>query len=117
MPKQKQLFYEQHHRIDLQSSQVNDKGEFQILAITAGDGNGWRFSADALKQSLPLWDNAQTFVDHHWFGHSVHDLAGVCFSPEWDDSAQGIKLHLKPVGPAAPVLQEVGRHALSGTRG
>ncbi|MDO9546629.1 MAG: hypothetical protein Q7J07_07765 [Pelolinea sp.] len=113
MPKQKELFYEQQHRIDLQSSQVNDKGEFEILAITAGDGNGWEFSADILKQSLSLWDNAQTFVDHHWFGHSVHDLAGVCFDPEWDETAQGIKLTLRPVGPAAPILSEIGRQMLA----
>ena len=105
--------YEQNHRIDLQSSQVNEKGEFEILAITAGDGNGWQFSADTLKKSIPLWDNAQTFIDHHWFGHSVHDLAGVCYQPEWDESAQGVKLHLRPVGPASQILQEVGRQMLS----
>ena len=79
---------EQQHRINLEASQVNDQGEFEILAITAGDGefeilaitagdgNGWKFSAETLQKSLPLWDGAQTFIDHHWFGHSVHDLAG-----------------------------------------
>jgi hypothetical protein len=113
MPKQKEFFYEQTHRLDLQSSEVNEKGEFEILAITAGDGNGWKFSADMLKKSLAIWDGAQTFVDHHWFGHSVHDLAGVCFDPQWDESAQGVKLHLRPVGPAAPVLQEVGKQMLA----
>ena len=112
MPKQKEIFYEQHHRIDLQSSDVNSKGEFEILAITAGNGNGWEFPAAALKASLPLWENAQTFVDHRWFGHSVHDLGGVCYKPEWDQSTKGIKLNLKPVGPAAPVLQEIGRQML-----
>ena len=112
MPKQKEIFYEQHHRIDLQSSQVNENGEFEILAITAGDGNGWKFSADTLKASLALWDNTQTFVDHHWFGTSIHDLAGVCSQPEWDESAQGIKLNLRPFGPASPVLQDIGRQML-----
>ena len=111
MPK-KTVEYEQQHRIDLQSSQVNDKGEFEILAITAGDGNGWKFSADTLMASVPLWENAQTFIDHHWFGNSVHDLAGVCYQPEWDESTQGIKLNLKPVGPASAVLQEIGRQML-----
>ncbi len=112
MPKEK-LIYEQQHRIDLQSSQVNEKGEFEIIAITAGEGNGWNFSADTLKQSIPLWENAQTFIDHHWFGHSIHDLAGVCYQPEWDESTQGIKLHLRPFGPAKQILQEVGRQMLA----
>jgi hypothetical protein len=112
MPEQ-ELFYEQTHRIDLQSSSVNDKGDFEIIAITAGNGNGWNFSADTLKNSIPLWENAQTFIDHHWFGNSIHDLAGVCYQPEWDESIQGVKLHLRPIGPASPVLQEVGRQMLA----
>lgn len=82
MPKSKELFYEQHHRIELQSSQPKEDGRFDILAITAGDGNGWKFSADTLIKSLPLWENAQTFIDHHWFGNSIHDLAGVCYQPQ-----------------------------------
>lgn len=113
MSKQKEIFYEQHHRIDLQSSDVNSDGEFEILAITAGNGNGWEFPADVLKASLPLWNNAQTFIDHHWFGNSIHDLAGVCHSAQWDEAAQGIKLNLNPVGPASAVLSEIGRQMLA----
>jgi hypothetical protein len=112
MPKEI-IEYEQSHRIELTSSQVDQNGEFEILAITAGDGNGWKFSADTLKQSLGLWDGAQTFIDHHWFGHSVHDLAGVCHAPQWDEAAQGVKLKLRPVGPSAPVLAELGRQMLA----
>lgn len=111
MPDNK-LIYEQKHRIEMHSSQFNQQGEFEILAITAGDGNGWQFSADTLKSSLSLWDNAQTFIDHHWFGHSVHDLAGVCYSPEWDEDTQGIKLHLRPMGPASAILAELGSQIL-----
>ena len=113
MPKPKDIFYEQQHRIDLQASQVNSKGEFEIFAITAGEGNGWTFPAAVLKASLSLWENAQTFVDHRWFGHSIHDLGGVCHSPEWDETSKGIKLNLKPIGPAAPVLQDIGRQMLA----
>ena len=103
----------QQHRITLEASQVNEQGEFEILAITAGDGNGWKFSAETLQKSLPLWDGAQTFIDHHWFGHSVHDLAGVCHSPSWDEQTQGVKLKLKPIGPAASVLAEMGKQILA----
>jgi hypothetical protein len=100
-------------RINLESTSVNDKGEFEILAITAGEGNGWKFTTDALKSSVSLWDGVHTFIDHHWFGSSVHDLAGVCHSPTWDETAQGIKLHLKPFGPAAVVLTEMGKQFLA----
>jgi len=103
----------QQHRINLEAAQVNDQGEFEILAITAGDGNGWKFSADSLQRSIPLWDGIQTFIDHHWFGNSVHDLAGVCHSPAWDEQSQGIKLQLRPIGPAAPVLVEMGKQILT----
>jgi len=112
MPNKKAL-YQQSHRIPLDSSLVNQDGEFEILAITAGDGNGWQFSPDVLKQSLDLWEGAQTFIDHHWYGHSVHDLAGVCHAPTWDAEARGIKLKLRPVGPSAPVLSELGRQMLA----
>ena len=100
-------------RINLKSTSVNDQGEFEILAITAGEGNGWKFSAAALKDSVSLWDGVHSFIDHHWFGSSVHDLAGVCHSPQWDEQAQGIKLHLKPFGPAAVVLTEMGKQFLA----
>ena len=103
----------QQHRINLEASQVNDQGEFEIIAITAGNGNGWQFSADALQKSVPIWDGVQTFIDHHWFGHSVHDLAGLCHSPSWDEKSQGVKLKLRPVGPAAPVLVEMGKQILA----
>lgn len=102
----------QQHRFNLKSTNVNPKGEFEIIAITAGEGNGWQFSAAALQKSLPLWDGTETFIDHHWFGHSVHDLAGVCHSPRWDEETKGIKLNLKPIGPGAQVLHELGRQIL-----
>jgi len=101
-------------RLDLQEAQVNQEGEFEILAITAGEGNGWQFSAEVLKQSVPLWDGVESFIDHHWFGHSVHDLAGVCHSPAWCEKRQGILLKLRGMGPGAGILREIGRQILAG---
>lgn len=103
---------DQKYRINLESTRVNEQGEFEILAITAGEGNGWNFPAAALKDSMPLWDGVHTYIDHHWFGQSVHDLAGLCHSPEWDEGAQGVRLRLKPFGPAAPILTEMGKAIL-----
>jgi len=39
-------------------------GKFEVDAITAGEGNGWKFSADCLRESLPLWEGASCFIDH-----------------------------------------------------
>ena len=39
----------------------NGKG-FEVLAITAGQGNGWLFEESALKESLPLWDGVECFI-------------------------------------------------------
>ena len=37
---------------------------FEVTAITAGVGNGWQFSAEALRQSLDLWEGVEVFIDH-----------------------------------------------------
>ncbi len=95
------------------SGAPNPQGEFEILAITAGTGNGWHFSAGALQASLALWDGVQCFVDHAWNGHSVRDLAGVCCSPQWEETSQGVRLTLKPLGPSAELLRELGRQVLA----
>jgi hypothetical protein len=93
---------------------------FIILAITAGEGNGWRFPPEVLHASLTLWDGVECFVDHAGkdnplAGRSVRDLGGVCSSPGWDEIRQGIRLALTPIGPAAEVIRAVGQEMLSRT--
>ena len=90
-------------------------GEFEVLAITTGVGNGWEFGEECLQDSLTLWDGAECFVDHAWYGHSVRDLAGVCQLPEWDSESRGVKVRLRAVGPSAPLLEELGRQMLAET--
>lgn len=48
------------------------------------------YSEEALKESLPLWEGAAAFCDH--FSKSVRNLAGVYFSPWWDE---GVKAKLR----------------------
>src|ERR1700682_6320721 len=76
-------------RVQLQAEGlVNPAGQFEIMAITAGKGNGWTFGADVLRASLALWEHVETFVDHGELtteGHSLRDLGGVAHSPAWDD--------------------------------
>jgi hypothetical protein len=94
---------------------VNPAGEFEIMAITAGQGNGFSFGADVLRASLPLWDHVETFVDHGELtsdGHSLRDLGGVCHSPTWDDFDNGIRLQLKTSGPSGPLVDALGRELL-----
>ena len=54
------------------------------------DGAQVSYTEDALKTSLPLWEGAACFCDH--FNKSVRNIAGVFFSPWYDD---GIKAKLR----------------------
>lgn len=95
------------------SGRLNTHGRFEVLAISAGEGNGWVFSEACLKESLPLWDGLECFVDHEENQRpekrSVRDLAGVFRSPRWDESARGILLELETLGPAGKLVDEIGR--------
>ena len=87
---------EQNERIQLTATPTSS-GNFEILAITAGIGNGWDFPAAVLQQSLSLWDGAECFIDHAQWGHSVRDLAGQLSAAAWDAAAGGIKAQLKVI--------------------
>jgi hypothetical protein len=107
----------EHHRERLTAVDVavggsadsDPAGEFEVLAITAGEGNGWVFSEAVLRESLALWDGAECFVDHAWYSRSVRDLAGQLTAPAWDAERRGVKCRLRPVGPSAGLLVELGR--------
>ena len=88
------------------------KGQFEILAITAGIGNGWTFDEKALTDSIPLWDKVHCYLDHSFSGHSVKDLAGVIHNPQWDSQSQAIRATLTPAGPGADALRKLGEAAI-----
>ena len=98
-------------RLNLQTT-TTPKG-IEVIAITAGIGNGWTFSADVLQASTPLWDKAECYTDHissrngTQAHHSVRDLGGILSDPQWDEASQGIRAILKPAGPAAQVVRDV----------
>ncbi len=92
-------------RFALQSCTA-EKGNISIIAISAGSGNGWEFPADVLRASLPLWEGVECFIDHDWKARSLRDLAGVCFDPRWSDEQAGVQLSLRPLGPAAALLEQ-----------
>ena len=95
------------------SAEVNPAGEFEILAITAGLGNGWDFTPEALRASLALWQGAQCFVDHGLGLRSIRDLAGVLESVVWDERVEGIRGRLAASGPSGSLLEDLGRRYLS----
>ena len=106
------------HRITLQGPTVEPEPTggsnpaFRILAISAGEGNGWNFTSAALQASVPLWQNLECYIDHQPpekpSARSLHDLAGICTTPTWDALREGITLTLRPVGPAADLLTQTG---------
>lgn len=103
------------------SVDVTAAGKFLILAITAGQGNGWNFPAETLKKSLPLWEGVECFVDHTQNpggGHSVRDLGGLCTRPTWNEEARGVQVQLETMGPSGKLVEAFGREILStGSRG
>ncbi len=94
------------------AGEVNPAGEFEVAAITAGDGNGWRFDEAVLRASLGLWDGVSCFIDHSYASRSIRDLAGMASRPGWDATRRGVKVTLKAVGPSGPLLRELGRQVL-----
>ncbi|GAP12899.1 hypothetical protein LARV_00639 [Longilinea arvoryzae] len=101
--------------VSLEPENSAQGGGFEILAISAGEGNGWQFGAEALRASLPLWDGVETFIDHTpalSTRRSLRDLAGVCSQARYDESVQGVRLHLQPAGPSAALLEALGREWL-----
>ncbi len=117
---------ERREKLAMGAYETTPAGVFEIMAITAGDGNGWVFSADVLKESLPLWDGVHCFVDHAGedaLTHSIRDLAGICTDPEFVTSPQpspkgeGVKLKLLATGPSGALLTELGRAILAAKDG
>lgn len=93
-------------------AQPTQPGKFEILCITAGNGNGWEFPADILQASLALWHGVHCFIDHAWASRSVRDLAGQIVNPTWDPDIQGIRATLKAFGLGGKILTAFGQEVL-----
>ncbi len=89
-------------------------GKFEVLAITAGEGNGWFFPPEVLQASLALWEGATCFIDHERTARSVRDIGGVLRDAAWDETVQGIRATLTAFGPGGPVLTALGEELLAG---
>ena len=103
-------------RVQLSATgQVAPDGHFEIMAINAGQANGWTFTEAALQASLPLWDNLETFVDHGELTHgrSLRDLGGLVHTPAWDPEQHGITAQLQTTGPSGPLVDALAREMLA----
>ena len=107
------------HRAAFQfkSAEAIAQGEYDIVAITAGTGNGWKFTPAVLQSSAPLWEGVFCFVDHALGSRSIRDIAGVLKGARYDESIQGIRATLKLFGPAADMLQTLAEQLISQPEG
>lgn len=91
-------------------------GEYEIIAISAGVGNGLTFTPAVLKKHFKLWDRVACYIDHEATAdksrHSARDLGGIIHSPYWHEGEQGIAAKLKPTGPSADALRKLADAAL-----
>ncbi len=114
VPLREEMSKENHITLSLSPS-MHD-GKFEILAITAGLGNGWDFSEDVLRKSTPLLKKVKVYLDHEdgmsKMKHRTGDLAGVLLSPTWDNTLKGIRAELQPLGPGAQALTKLGEDAI-----
>jgi hypothetical protein len=103
----------QDEPITIQLQAVPSGKGIEVIAITAGIGNGWIFQPAVLQASQSLWDKAECYTDHTPGNHSVRDLGGILSDPSWDGFAQGIRAILMPAGPAAQVIRDLAEAALA----
>ena len=100
------------------SGTVNERGQFEIIPISAGEaiGHGWKFSAEVLRASLEMWDKVEVFVNHTaqmGTGRDVRDLGGMLHSPQWDEANQGPRATLNTFGPSGALITALVREMLS----
>ncbi len=91
-------------------------GEYEIIAISAGMGNGFHFPPATLKAAVQMWSRVPCYIDHEATPdkkrHSARDLAGLIHSPKWSEAEQGVQALLKPTGPSAEDLRKLADAAL-----
>lgn len=109
---------ENEERAQLDSvGSVGPDGMFEVALISEGVaiGHGWDFGRAALSASVALWDRAECFVDHSRLGagRSVRDLGGVFHSPRFDETSGAVVATLKVGGPAASLVEALGREMLA----
>lgn len=95
------------------NAQVGADGKFYVIMIDEGEGNGYKFTEEVLKESVNIFEGVECFIDHSLWGHSVRDLGGVFSEAAWDEQERGIGAQLRSTGPSAPIVAEMGAEMIS----
>lgn len=85
-----------------------NEGKFEIITITEGIGNGWKFTEEVLRESVKLWDKVECFIDHSESNRFIKDLGGEIINPVYDEEHKGIKADLLPIGPGSEHIKNIG---------
>ena len=80
-------------------------GEYEILAITSGLGNGWHFPP-AVLQSPPSVGRRPLLPDHALTQRSVRDIVGILINPSFDEDS-GVSAPSSSPGPGGPIASSV----------
>ena len=55
---------EVHHAVALQLVADHNDGVYDVVAIDAGTGNGWRFDAAVIERAVPLFQRVNVYLGH-----------------------------------------------------
>lgn len=89
-------------------------GVYDVVAIDAGTGNGWSFSADVIERAVPLFRRVNVYLGHAGEAdrgpngeRKPEHLAGVFAGGVFDRDRAAIRGRLRLAGPAAPMARAV----------
>jgi len=76
---------------------------YEVLAITAGEGNGYEYSAAVIEAATPLFDGVTVLVDHPQLGEmwsrtgnrSIRNVLGILEGAYYDAGSEGINAVLR----------------------
>lgn len=82
-------------------------GELLVTIMDTGQGNGFQWTADALRAGAPLFDGTTAFVNHERLDVAqqrpgrrvVDDICGVYYDPFYDPKTQAIRAKWRPMPP------------------
>ncbi len=100
--------------VALQLVAEDAEGVYDVVAIDAGTGNGWRFSPTVIERAVPLFQRVNVYLGHAGEAdrgpngeRKPEHLAGVFAGGVFDRDTAAIRGRLRLVGPAAPLARAV----------
>jgi hypothetical protein len=109
------LLEERAHPVALQLVRDGDGEDvYDVVAIDAGVGNGWRFAPAVIERAAPLFGRVNVYLGHAGAAdrgpngeRKPEHLAGVFAHGTYDPDTAAIRGTLRLCGPAAPLARAV----------